>query len=78
MANVRFKLRHFQNETGAKKNNSKQFLWIKLRELTDFRVVIMNSNDKENNGKLGQLVLVHFCRLIVFDVNAMLNLSTKN
>ena len=45
-ANVRFKLRHFQNERRANKNNSKQFLWIELRELTDFRVVIVNSNDK--------------------------------
>ena len=43
---MRFKLRHFQNEKGANKNNSKQFLWIELLELTDFRVVMMNSNDK--------------------------------
>ena len=64
MANVRFKLRNFQNEKWAGKNRLKQFLWVELAWMYRFSSV----NDKERGN------LVTWYKL-TFAVNAMINLS---
>ena len=64
MANVRFKLRNFQNEKWAGKNRLKQLLWVELAWVYRFSSV----NDKERRNLVTRYKFT-------FAVNAMINLS---
>ena len=61
-ANVRFKLRNFQNEKWADKNSLKQFLRIELVWIYWFSSSY-NEQQTTSKSKLGQVVQIHVCRL---------------